>query len=126
MKNKEQRQKYWRDRYKNDPIYRAKQLANRKKNKKLRVPELKVVFKEWRKDGCVLCKEKEISCLVAHHKDPTQKEHSISQIANGARVSVETFKAELYKCVCLCHNCHSKLHAGVLGRNLDLSINAAC
>lgn len=47
--------------------------------------------------------------LAAHHTDPTQKEFSMGD--SGITRSWERIKAELDKCVMLCHNCHSVIHS---------------
>lgn len=65
--------------------------------------------------GCIICGEKEISCLDFHHKDPTQKEQCIADMFHtGNRKNIEE---EIKKCVILCANCHRKHHAGVLIQN---------
>lgn len=47
------------------------------------------------------------SCMTFHHLDPAQKDFDIG----GAHChSWETLKAELDKCILLCHNCHGDLH----------------
>lgn len=62
--------------------------------------------------GCSLCEENEVCCLELHHYDPNQKEFDIS---HGIRrkSSWEKIKEEIKKCVCLCSNCHRKVHAGL-------------
>ncbi len=66
-------------------------------------------------EGCIVCGEKEISCLDFHHKDPTQKEYNIANMFHtGNRKNIEE---EVEKCVILCANCHRKHHAGVLIQN---------
>ena len=65
----------------------------------------------FRSAGCRVCGEKVSCTLTAHHVDPKTKSFQLSQIRNHATANV---KAELAKCVCLCHNCHAKVHAGLL------------
>ena len=66
----------------------------------------------FRRDGCRLCGEREPLCLAAHHTDPAAKEFNIGEaVAN--KVGVKRITAELAKCVCLCHNCHAKVHGGI-------------
>lgn len=114
------RRDYFRNRYKNDSVYRQKQLDNRKRNLAKKKLEIAPILAEFRKNGCALCGEKESACLAAHHVDPTTKEFSVG--LSSRKRSVEKFVLELKKCICLCHNCHAKLHAGVLGLNLDLTV----
>lgn len=52
-----------------------------------------------------------VEALQFHHLDPTQKDFGISEI--GTNRSWETIKTELDKCVCLCGNCHTEVHAGL-------------
>ena len=119
MRDVEQRRAYWRDRYRNDPAYKRQQLTNRIENYRKRAAECRPLISEFRKEGCRLCTEKDSCCLVAHHTDPKQKELSLGKAYSG-RYSVEQIRKELLKCVCLCQNCHHKLHTGKLG--LDLSL----
>ncbi len=64
---------------------------------------------------CVWCGENEPACLEFHHTDPTEKDFTIGK---SMSLSWEAIKREIDKCVCVCANCHRKLHAGVL--TLDL------
>ena len=58
--------------------------------------------------SCERCGESDNACLDWHHTDPTQKEASVSWLlANSSRQSITE---EIDKCVCLCANCHRKLH----------------
>ena len=68
----------------------------------------------WKKQGCQLCPEAEICCLSAHHASHLgDKSFAIAEAANkGYALSI--IEAELAKCVCLCENCHGKVHARVL------------
>lgn len=80
---------------------------NRRKNKRL---ELKSKIDEIKaKYGCQKCNEKDVVCLEFHHtKD---KIFDVSKgIAN--EFSWTKIVAEINKCVCLCANCHKKLHNG--------------
>jgi hypothetical protein len=107
---REYQRKYINDRYNNDPSYRANQLVYSKANKKKYKIRNIAVVAEFRRSGCLLCDEGDHSCLQAHHKDPNEKETSIASMMDGT--SVERLEGELAKCVCLCANCHFKLHAG--------------
>jgi hypothetical protein len=56
-------------------------------------------------------------CMAAmefHHKDPTQKEFSISKHRG---VGIEKIKPELDKCMLLCANCHRETHDEIDNRN---------
>lgn len=52
------------------------------------------------------------SALALHHIDPSEKEFSLGQI-RGSPIAWPRIVVELKKCVLLCHNCHSEIHAGV-------------
>ena len=47
-----------------------------------------------------------MGALQFHHKDPKEKEFSIS----GRSLSWDRIKAELDKCLLLCSNCHAEIH----------------
>ncbi len=64
------------------------------------------------KKACIVCEEKELCCIDFHHLDPSQKEFNIAELAKyGSKTKIEK---EIIKCVCLCSNCHRKLHAGII------------
>ncbi len=60
---------------------------------------------------CVVCGENENCCLEFHHTDPSVKEFTIGRAM--AR-NWESILQEIKKCVCLCSNCHKKVHAGLV------------
>jgi hypothetical protein len=69
----------------------------------------KQTFQSWKQSlSCCMCGETDEACLDFHHKDPTQKEFLISKLVTNS--SFEKLKAELSKCVCVCANCHRKIH----------------
>ena len=109
---REYHKKYMKDRYYNDPVFRAQHLKNVLVSDKKRRSKYRETVKQFKQDGCIACVEKELCCLVAHHLDPSKKSFAVSQSA--ARVSLRRLKEELEKCVCLCMNCHAKVHAGKL------------
>ena len=49
--------------------------------------------------------------LDFHHLDPASKEFDIAMAMND-EWTWEAVLAEIRKCVCLCANCHRKVHAG--------------
>ena len=61
------------------------------------------------KDRCLICGEGAQCCLEIHHL--YEKKYNISQAVNY--VTTKEIKAELKKCICLCANCHKKVHAGL-------------
>ena len=50
--------------------------------------------------------------LAFHHLDPTIKDLGFGAI-RGNPVSWKKIVIELRKCILVCHNCHSEIHAGV-------------
>lgn len=58
---------------------------------------------------CEQCGESHLACIEFHHKDPSQKELSLSR-AVCQSWSVDRMKKEIAKCKVLCSNCHRKLH----------------
>ena len=68
---------------------------------------------EYKGGKCCLCGyDKCQEALHFHHLDPTQKDFSPGK--TGETYVWEELKKELDKCVCLCANCHSEVHAGVV------------
>ena len=58
--------------------------------------------------NCVKCGESDVACLDWHHTDPTQKEAAVSyMLCNNSKKAI---LEEIQKCICLCSNCHRKLH----------------
>lgn len=60
--------------------------------------------------GCQLCGEKEPICLDFHHTD--EKEKSVSYWVRAKSLS-KALK-EIEQCICVCANCHRKIHAGLI------------
>lgn len=60
---------------------------------------------------CKCCGEAEPCALAFHHTDPGGKDFSIASFRTA---SLKRIEAEIKKCVVLCHNCHAKVHAGLL------------
>jgi hypothetical protein len=104
---------YMRRRYANDPEFRARHLARVAKNDARYHAMRKALIAAFRADGCLLCDEKTPCCLVAHHVDPAKKEHNIANMVRS-QFSTTKIAKELMKCVCLCENCHRKLHNGLI------------
>lgn len=107
---KECRRKYRSQHRKDKPeIHRAQQ--NRRSQR----------VKEWfyeMKTPCIICGESEPVCIDFHHIDPNEKEFTIGKYRSRSK---EWLTQEISKCVCLCSNCHRKVHAGLL--NLEDYIN---
>lgn len=50
--------------------------------------------------------------LAFHHLDPEQKEHGFGDIRSNPSNWISIVE-ELRKCILVCHNCHSEIHAGI-------------
>ena len=61
---------------------------------------------------CVTCKESDRVCLDFHHIDSDSKDGEISKMMHSGMI--KKAKQELKKCVVVCKNCHSKIHANHL------------
>ena len=110
---KEYHRNYMRERLKTDPAFKKAHLLRvRKTDVGIRERTARAI-EDFRASGCVVCGESEKACLCAHHKDPTAKEFNISD-ASRAKIGLNRVLSELRKCVCLCHNCHAKLHSGLI------------
>jgi hypothetical protein len=111
VKRAEYHKQYMKDRYRNDAVFRAAHQTRVRRVAVRRVAEIRDEIAEFKKTGCLLCPENEPCCLVAHHTDPKQKDFDIAQAATH-QYGRARFTRELAKCVCLCENCHRKVHAG--------------
>lgn len=100
--------------YLQDPENYKAHRARVKRNKLLRVEQIREVIAAAKQGKrCRLCPEDAPCCLSFHHPDPENKEFSISQ-ARTLWPSWEQLEAEIAKCVLICENCHRKIHAGIL------------
>jgi transcription elongation factor Elf1 len=82
-----------------------KRRAERRRGFRQRTDEIKQRF------GCRVCGESDVVCLEFHHLDPNNKDFDIA-LAMAREWVWEKVLAEIRKCVCLCANCHRKVHAG--------------
>lgn len=98
-------------------IYRKERRAivpNIYKAQQKRHQERLTTFLYENKTPCIVCGESEPVCIDFHHLDSGSKEFSIGK---GRSKGKEKILDEISKCVCLCANCHRKVHAGLI--NLD-------
>ncbi len=66
---------------------------------------------EYKGGKCQLCGyNKCIAALVFHHVDPSQKDFGLG---SGTTRSIDKLKTEADKCVLLCANCHTEVHANM-------------
>lgn len=104
---------YMAKRLASDPEFKAKHRARVRRNSAIAKTVIESIVAEFRAGGCALCDEREPVCMSAHHTDPTAKDFSIGQ-AVRIGVSAAKLRVELSKCVCICENCHRKVHAGLV------------
>lgn len=98
--------RYKRDYLENKKVYLEKSNERRVKFRKI-VSDIKKKLK------CVKCGENHNVVLDFHHKDPNEKDFTISYFMNSKypnEENIKILKEEISKCVVLCANCHRKLH----------------
>jgi hypothetical protein len=106
FKDAEKRREYNR-RYYHD-VDKKKQLVRVKERKQ----RLSVSFLEWKSTkSCLHCGETDTACLEFHHVDPKTKDVEPSQMVGNRSWSFERIVKYLEEtCLCLCSNCHKKVH----------------
>ena len=104
---------YMRRRLAEDPAYREAHMTRIRANDKIGRAETRRLISEFKDAGCAVCDEREKVCLSAHHINMEEKEFNLGD-AVRAKFGVKRVTEELAKCVCLCHNCHAKVHAGII------------
>ena len=85
--------------------------AENKTELNARLREQRREKKEWldsQKVKCARCPETHVACMDFHHRDPSEKDGTLSQ--KVATWTLERIKTEVAKCDVLCANCHRKLH----------------
>lgn len=110
-KRREYHREYMRNRYNNDTEFKNAHRARTKINKKSYRVAAAEIISRFRLNGCVRCGEKDECCLSAHHVDASLKQFEVSN-AISSQFGLKRIEEELARCVCLCENCHRKLHAG--------------
>ena len=96
---KKQRRKEWYKR--NTPLSKRRALESKRTTQKF--------FREIKeKEVCVECGHDVYEDLDYHHKDPSTKVASVSDMVG--RYSRQRILDEIQKCEVLCKNCHMKHH----------------
>ena len=88
--------------------------AKKREHYKARFKEKYNRKKEWLlslKKPCIVCGESEPVVIDFHHLDGEDKDFTIGKHWG---LNKETLQKEIDKCVCLCANCHRKVHAGLI------------
>lgn len=110
---REYNRKYIARRMKEDPSFKERNLKRIKENSQRYKEGVKSVIARFKLQGCIVCGEKEPYCLDCHHLDPNDKSFAVGA-AVGKGISAGRVQKELGKCICICANCHRKLHAGLI------------
>jgi hypothetical protein len=97
----------------NNPAYKKDFNARTRRRNKRRDQIVADMLSAFRETGCIVCPENAQCCLVAHHIDSAEKDFALGKARYGGHGRGRVMR-ELAKCVCLCANCHSKLHANVI------------
>jgi hypothetical protein len=97
--------KLWYAEKKNDANIKSNIFQrNKKKEKYLK----KLVDEIKSKLGCAICSEKDSCCLDFHHKNKNKDRN----VSTWVRLKSEKkLISEIKKCICVCSNCHRKIHA---------------
>ena len=79
-----------------------------------------------KRDGCMICAEKNPVCLEFHHRDRNTKEFTIAQ-ARQSHIALSRIEAEISKCDLLCRNCLAKEEfnlrgVGAIPKNLERAV----
>lgn len=89
---------------------RRKQLAKNVQKRREKIKEMAVEYKGGK---CIICGyHKCKNALCFHHVHPEDKSFSIA--SKGITRAWATVKKELDKCVLVCSNCYSEIHAGLI------------
>ncbi len=78
----------------------------RKQREKQRYRDLSAEFKSYRQ-RCIHCGNDKWYLIEFHHREPSQKEFTVSQWRKHNR---SEFLKEVEKCDPLCKNCHAEFH----------------
>ena len=68
-------------------------------------------FIDSKREPCAVCGEAEKACIDFHHVNPSEKSFDVNPRNSK---SIANLQKEIDKCVCLCANCHRKVHAGLI------------
>lgn len=83
--------------------YKTKYKSKNKKLARELVQDIKT------KNKCKYCKESRFYCLDFHHKKPSNKKDTVSNLVRQG-YAIKTILAEIKKCDIICSNCHRKQH----------------
>jgi hypothetical protein len=93
------------------PGFKAKKRVWQKDRYERLIARNEALFADFWKNGCTKCGWNESKAgLDAHHINPADKDIEVSKLLKLA--NQDRIRAELAKCICVCANCHRKIHAG--------------
>lgn len=95
-------------RYKLNSIQREKTQTRGKMRRVLHRGIMQTIKSE---SGCASCGENSHYCVLDFHHVVDDKHLTIGQ---RAEINIQKIIKEILKCICLCSNCHRKVHANVL------------
>lgn len=117
IKDAEKRREYNRRYYQN--VDKKKQIERVRTRKQ----RLSVEFMAWKAmKSCLHCGETDTACLEFHHVDPKTKDVEPSQMIGNRSWTIERIIKYLEEtCLCLCANCHRKIHREIRAMNRKLN-----
>jgi hypothetical protein len=75
---------------------------------------------EYKDGSCEVCGyEKSIGALAFHHRDPKEKDFTIS----AKSYAYERLKKEVDKCILVCSNCHIEIHEEIKNKGYSDIVN---
>lgn len=91
-------------------------MTKRSDSRREKRHEKKIKALAHKGNECQVCGYRRcVSSLCFHHLDPSKKSFKLG--GSGLDHSWKKLKKELDKCMLLCHNCHSEIHAGLINAN---------
>ena len=91
-------------------VWYRKNAEQVKARKEIRQREIRQWFEEHKLTlACQGCGENHPATLDFHHRNPSEKEVSITDAVHNGW-SIEHLQREIKKCDVLCANCHRRLH----------------
>ena len=104
--------------YRSDNPERALRIAKRSTQKKdkhipgLSYKEKREILDDIKRSrACYFCQEDEPVALDFHHRDPNEKDFTVSAEIHK---TINQLLEEVAKCEVICANCHRKIHAALL------------
>jgi len=97
-------------------IWYAKNKKKQLERNAARIKNLCSWFKDYKSTlKCNRCEEDHQSCMDFHHRDPSDKSFTISEMPRDGYCQ-DRILEEIAKCEVLCSNCHRKEHWDAVGQ----------